>query len=108
MTCSICSREDREQVDLAIVSREPQRAIASRFGVSRAAVQRHALRHVSPAIASLQAERVEQGATSLLNRVEALILRTERLLSAAEQSGAVTTALSAVREQRELLRLLDD
>lgn len=106
MTCSICSREDREQVDLAIVSGEPQRAIASRFGVSRAAVQRHAQRHVSPAIAAVHAERVEQGATSLLARVEHLIERTDKLLGDAEQNGRVTTALGAVRELRSLLELL--
>lgn len=84
----------------------PQRTIGSQYGVSRAAVQRHAKRHVSPALAAVQVEREEQGAASLLERVEALILRTERLLSAAEADGRVTTALAAVREQRELLRLL--
>ena len=106
LTCTICSHPDRQEIESAIVSGEPQRAIANQWRVSRAAVQRHALRHVSPALAAVQAQREEDGAATLLDRVESLIQRTERLLSAAEQSGAVTTALGAVREQRELLRLL--
>jgi hypothetical protein len=54
----------------------------------------------------MQAEREHEGATSLLNRVESLIGRTETLLECAEQDGKVSAALAAVRELRGLLELL--
>lgn len=57
---------EREEIDLAIVSGVSQRTIASRWFVSRAAVQRHALRHVSPALAAMQAEREARAAITLL------------------------------------------
>jgi hypothetical protein len=53
----------------------------------------------------MQAEREHEGAASLQDRVEALILRCERLLEAAEQDGKVSAALAAVRELRGLLEL---
>ena len=104
--CSICTHAERDKIDRALVSGASCRKIKDEFGVSESAVYRHSKAHVSPALAAMQAQREEQGAATLLDRVERLILRTERLLSAAEESGAVTTALAAVREQRELLRLL--
>ena len=104
--CSICTHAERDKIDRALVSGASCRKIKDEFGVSESAVYRHSKAHVSPALAAMQTQREEQGAATLLSRVESLILRTERLLSAAEESGAVTTALAAVREQRELLRLL--
>ena len=105
-TCGICVHPEREAIDRDIVAGVTQRTVALKWHVSRDTVQRHSKRHVSPSLVAMQAHREEQGATTLLARVESLITRTERLLTAAEASGAVSTALAAVREQRELLRLL--
>jgi len=70
--------------------------------VHQPAVARHRDAHLSPAIAKVEAER----GSKLLNRVEHLITRTESILTTAEESGRVSVALQAVRELRELLRLL--
>lgn len=104
--CSICDHPERDKLESALVSGATLRDLAQTFGVSRDAVRRHRIGHLSPALVAMQAEREHDGTATLLDRVESLITRTERLLSAAEKSGAVTTALAAVREQRELLRLL--
>jgi len=106
MTCTICVHPERRAIDDALVSGMSQRAIARQWCVSRDAVQRHAKRHLSPALVAIQAEREHEGAASLLARVEDLIGRTERLLQAAESDGRVSTALAAVRELRSLLELL--
>lgn len=105
MTCTICHHPEREAIDHAIVSGVTQRAIANQWLVSRAAVQRHAVRHVSAAIAAVQAQREQAGAVTLQERVESLIARTERFLEAAEQGGKVSAGLAAVRELRGLLEL---
>ena len=104
--CSICDHAERDIIDAALVSGDSYRDIGTAYGVTPSALSRHLRRHVSPALATLQAERVEQGAASLLDRVEALIERTERLLRAAEDEGRASAALAAVRELRALLELL--
>lgn len=103
--CSICTHPEREAIDLALVSGTAKRVIACQWHVGRESVRRHALHHVSPALAALQAEREHDGATSLLDQVTALVQRTERLLDTAEGAGSITTALGCVREIRGLLEL---
>jgi hypothetical protein len=61
--------------------------------------------HVSAALVKLQAEREAQHGISLLDRLEALIVRTERLLNAAEQSGAIGAALQAIAQMWKGLEL---
>ena len=103
--CSICTHPEREAIDLALVSGTAKRVIACQWHVGRESVRRHALHHVSPALAAMQAEREHDGATSLLDQVTALVQRTERLLDTAEGAGSITTALGCVREIRGLLEL---
>lgn len=100
--CRACSHPERDGVDGDIVSGKSDRAVAVRWGLSEAGVGRHKLGHLSKAIAKASSRH----GTRLLDRVEALIGRTEALLTTAERDGKVSLALSAVREQRELLRLM--
>jgi len=102
IACRACTHPDRNDIDGAIVSGVSSRKVAERFSLSEAGVSRHKVGHLSPAIAKAASKR----GGKLLDRVEALIERTESILTTAEQSGRVTVALSAVREQRELLRLM--
>jgi hypothetical protein len=105
-TCTICRHDEREAIDNALVRGVSLRDIAAQWQpLTASSLSRHRRDHLSPALAAVQAERVEQGAASLVDRVESLIGRTEGLLTAAEQDGRVTTALAAVRELRGLLDL---
>ncbi len=104
--CTVCLHPEREAIDACLVSGRPLREIAGQWGLSSSALHRHSQRHVSAALAAVQAEREAKGAASLLDRVEGLITRTEGLLTAAEQDGKVSAALAAVRELRGLLELL--
>lgn len=105
-SCSICTHEDRQTIDEALVSGTAYRNLAERFSLSLAALSRHRSEHVSAALQAVVVERDRQAAGSLLDRVEDLIGRTERILSSAEESGKVAQALGAVRELRALLELL--
>ena len=105
-TCSVCIHPERDSIDNELVSGTPYRDIERRWHVSISALSRHRERHVSAALAAVQAEREHDAALSLLERVESLIERTERLLEAAESEGRVSAALAAVRERRGLLELL--
>jgi len=100
--CTVCSSDARDSVDHDLIAGHAMSQIARKYGVSEWAVSRHRDAHLSPAIAKVEAAR----GSKLLNRVEHLITRTEAILTAAEESGKVSVALAAVREMRELLRLL--
>lgn len=102
LPCRACSHPEREAIDSALVTGRSSGKVAEKYGLSDAGVSRHKVNHLSAAIAKVD---VKRGRT-LLARVEALIERTESILTTAEESGRVTVALSAVREQRELLRLM--
>lgn len=100
--CTVCSADGRDSIDRALVAGVSMHQIALRHGVSEWAVSRHRDNHLSPALARVEAQRGGR----LLNRVEHLITRTEAILTTAEESGRVSVALQAVRELRELLRLM--
>jgi hypothetical protein len=105
-SCTVCVHPERDEIDAAIVGPESNRSIAGRFSLSESSLQRHAAAHVSEALARIASNRVDESNRSLLARLEALVGRVEAILDQAEQSGKVTTALSAVRELRSLLELL--
>jgi transposase len=108
-TCTVCSHPEREAIDEALVSGASNRSIASKCGVSEAAVRRHKANHI-PAKLALAAKKREEAesaeADDLLGRVEDLQERTLAILEAAEDTGELKTALSAIREARGNLELV--
>ena len=103
-TCTICTRDDREEIDARLVSNEPQRTIARRLGCSRAALQRHAVAHVSPALSVVAANRTEASATAAFvsseARLDRLAVRIEALLERSEADGRSSLSIQAMRELR--------
>jgi len=105
MTCTICVHPEREAIDLAIVSGVSQRTIARQWCVSRDAVQRPAKRHVSPALAAMQAEREARAAIALLESPREALgagrhdeARQERARLDAERRKAENARNNAVAE----------
>ncbi len=105
--CSICKHPQRADIDQAIAKRQTSNTeIASLFGVTEAAIRRHASNHIPPALAKAsQAAEVAQ-ADTLLREVKALRSKAYSLLLQAEQAGDLRTALQGVREARGCLELL--
>jgi hypothetical protein len=56
--CTICSHENRPQIDLAIATGLAKRAIAARFKVSPDAVWRHSQAHLTPELKAALALRL--------------------------------------------------
>jgi len=105
MTCSICHHEHRQEIDSAIVSGVSQRTFARQWCVSRDAVQRPAKRHVSPALAAMQAEREARAAIALLESPREALgagrhdeARQERARLDAERRKAENARNNAVAE----------
>ena len=104
-TCTICSHESRTDIDAALVAEEPYRHIATRYGTSTGALQRHREHLPSQLVKAREAEEITQ-ADTLLEQVRSLQTRALSILDRADESGDLKTALSAIREARSNLELL--
>jgi hypothetical protein len=118
-TCTVCNHERRDEVDRALLAGEPFRHIATRFGKSTAALQRHKADHLLKALVKAKATQEILRADTLLEDVRDAEGRSERLCRAAEGIlgralgvGDLKTALNAIRvavdvmgEAREYMQL---
>lgn len=105
-SCTVCTHDERDAIDEALIARTPYRDIAKRHEVTISALSRHMDGHVSPALAAVVAKREGQRAESLHDRVESLCSHVETILDASKEDGKVSITLSAARELRGCLELL--
>jgi hypothetical protein len=106
-TCRVCVHDDRESIDAALLQGTPLRALGKRFGVSKDSLHRHRRDgHVAGSLKVLHGEKVEARARSLLDRIEDVVSRVERVADSAEEDGKPTLVLQAAKELRETIRLL--
>lgn len=100
--CSVCGHADRKQIDTAIVDGVGVRALATRYGLSKDAVARHADTHL-PGTLTRAADAAEAAhADTLLTEIRAREQRADELGRKAERDGDLRTALQALREWRGL------
>jgi hypothetical protein len=105
-SCTICTHPERDVIEQALITGQPFRYIAARYGTSATALFRHKQDHLPVALVSAQeAEAVAHG-DSLLEQVRALQTKALTILARAEAAGQLTVALQAVREARGCLALL--
>jgi hypothetical protein len=65
-TCTVCSHDDRAEIDKALVAGEPLRNVAKRFGTSAAALNRHKGDHIPAILAAAERRAGEQRGDGLL------------------------------------------
>jgi hypothetical protein len=118
--CTVCTHPSREAIDRALVASEAQRALADRYGLSEAAVRRHAASHLPAALARAQQAADVASADSLLARLRALLDRADEQYTIARgivgkavaggdlraASSALAAGNGAIREARGCLELL--
>ncbi|HVM54368.1 MAG TPA: hypothetical protein VM262_14335 [Acidimicrobiales bacterium] len=102
----MCDHDDRDSIDAALVGGTPYRDVAGQFSLSTSALSRHRERHVSEALRAVVVERERERGGALLDRIEALVGRAEKVLDEAESAGKPAMALAAIRELRSLVELL--
>jgi len=100
--CSICTHEQREAIDEALIVGESYRKISERWGVSPAALSRHLRRH----LLALLAGRREVDADNLLEQVADLQRQAQAIKDKAEKKGDLKTALQGIRELCRIIELL--
>ena len=96
--CTICIHPERDAMDCALVAGISNRGVASQWHVGREAVRRHALRHLSAALAAMRTAEQADSRATLLARIETLIERGETMFAAAAGEGKAAQALAVLKE----------
>jgi hypothetical protein len=104
--CTICSHDQRQAIDLALVQGAAFRPTAAQYGVSDRALRRHYAACTPTTLVQAQGARDVANANDLLAEAQALHSKALELLQRAEQAGELRTALLGVREARACLELL--
>ena len=106
ITCTICYRPDREDIDEALISGEPFRHIASRTGTSTGALQRHKSEHLSATLAQAKDAAELIHADNLASKARLLWLRALGIADRAQRRDDPRTELMALAQARGVLELL--
>jgi delta 1-pyrroline-5-carboxylate dehydrogenase len=103
--CTICHHKQRESIDVDITSGVSNRTIATQYGVSISAVQRHRS-HIPKALA--EAKRAEDLARSddLLEQLERALKIAWTVVNSCLEAGDNRTVLQGVKEIRESIKFL--
>lgn len=83
--CTICDSEQREEIEKAIVRSDSFRTIASRFDVSRAALQRHAQSHLPTAIVKAEEVRAEVRSIDIMKELQRCLNRVNLVFDACDR-----------------------
>jgi hypothetical protein len=105
MTCTICNGPDREAIDKALVAGTPYRHIASQYGTSTGALQRHKKEHLPQALVKAKEVQEISHGDALVAQMADLNKRTLQILENAEKDKDSQTAVRPIREIRGNLEL---
>jgi len=105
--CTVCIHSNRAEIDQLLVEGSPIRAIASRFGLSRPALDRHKAGHLPETLAqSTAAAEVSRG-DALLSRLRELSRETTAVLrDCRAQAGNPAFQMVALKAIERLERQL--
>ena len=104
--CTICTHPESAAIDRALFAREPNRRVATQFGVSEGAIRRHKAEHLRDKLSQAAEARDADEAVDLLVEMHALRRKAMDLLTKAEKAGQYRVALQGIREARGCLELL--
>lgn len=114
--CTICNHQDLAAINLDLVQKVPYRDMATKYGVSHSAVQRHAARHLdssnmrSLAIRGHADDLVQQGIATDAKMIYSLLAENYATARSIQQdavdSDDPNLALKALKEARDSLALL--
>jgi hypothetical protein len=104
--CSVCSHPSLAEIDRNLMQGVPYRTLSGQFGLSPSALCRHT-KHLARQL-NLQRRRQDQShQAALLDRLELLNSRLDRLFNASLDLRSHHVALGCIRESLRLLNLLE-
>jgi hypothetical protein len=104
--CSICTHAQRAAIDRSIVLGAPCRDVASRYGLTKSSVDRHAKTHLSEKVVSAASAKEVLDAEALVAELRLLRETTLAVLSEAREEkshGAALAAIARLEHQAELI-----
>ncbi|GHO51502.1 hypothetical protein [Ktedonospora formicarum] len=93
--CSICSHPQRAAIDVAVVSGQSFRRIATQFQTSEASIRRHTADHISEALRASQGANKEAQALEVAKQLQAINTATWAIVNKALAEGNDRVALLA-------------
>jgi|SRR5215217_871573 len=108
--CTVCSHDEQHAInEVLVIEGQSNRRTASQYGLSEAAIRRHRA-HIPQLLLQAKADTDLFETETWLRRVESLERDTLDQLEALKKGRSPDrrTILSAIREQRENLRLVAD
>jgi hypothetical protein len=103
--CNVCGRSDRTEIDSALVSAEPIRAISRRTGLSKDGLRRHRESHLPISLVRVAADEEQDRAEGLIGEVQSLLDEARAILADEREAGRSTVALNAIEKAGKLLEL---
>jgi hypothetical protein len=103
--CSVCNHPSRPEIDRGLLAGVPYRALAGKFGLSPSALCRHA-KHLAHQIAQQRRHEDASHQAALLERLDLLNSRLDRLFNSAADFRSLHVALGCIRESVRLLSLM--
>ncbi len=102
--CTVCNHAQSPEIDRETTRGLPYRALADKFGLSPSARRRHAKR-LARALDRQRRQQDENNLAALLERLDLLNARLDRLFNTAADEHALFVALGAIRESLRLVSL---
>ena len=104
-TCTVCTHDERAEIDQALLDGHPLRDIAGRFRTSRSALLRHRKADIPATLVKAKQAADDVHADSLFDRVKGLAAEAKAILEEARASGNHSVALQAIGRAEKLLEL---
>jgi hypothetical protein len=103
-SCTICSHEQRLEIDKAIVDGEPLRKLAARTGTTLSALWRHRF-HISETLAKAEEVTEKNIVLSVSARMQAVKRDTDELATKARREGDEKLLLRVLIRQEKQMQL---
>ena len=82
-TCTVCTHDERAEIDQALLTGEPFRNIAARFGMSTSALVRHKQTDIPAALGKAKQAADDVQADTLFDRLKGLAAEAKAILKEA-------------------------
>jgi hypothetical protein len=102
--CTVCRHPSLPEIDRDLIQGVPYRALGEKYGLSSSALRRHT-KHLAHHLDRQQRRQDQAHITALLDRLDLLNVRLDRLFNTAADLRALNVALGCVRESLRLVSL---
>ena len=99
--CSVCSHPSRPEIDRGLLNGVPYRTLGGQFGLSPSALCRHT-KHLARHLDWEERRKDQSRQAALLEKLELLDSRLDRLFNAAHDLRSLNVALGCIRESLRL------